>query len=71
MSLRLYEGGKGKSHIQPRRLWAYVHSGDELEAGEYEHVSDCARCLELFRLCVICDTADQVEDEAGRQSQQG
>jgi hypothetical protein len=70
MSLRLYEGGKGKSHIQPRRLWAYVHTGAELERGEYEHVSDCARCLELFRLCVICDSAEQAEAEISRHSQQ-
>jgi hypothetical protein len=57
-------------HIQIRRLWSYVHLQNYLNETERAHLSDCDRCLDVFRLCVVYPTVDQVEKELDADRQQ-
>ena len=50
-------------HIQPIRLWSFVHSEGELSIDEHMHMKDCLLCLDVFKFCVLYDTFEEVEKE--------
>jgi hypothetical protein len=50
-------------HIRPQKLWAYLNFKDELLAEEHEHLGSCKRCLEVFRLCVLADSPEKLEND--------
>lgn len=45
-----------RNHIDPQRIWAYLHAGGELTSAEHPHIAACVYCFELFLLCVKADT---------------
>jgi len=49
------------SHITVRRMWDYVHSNLELSSKEQAHVSSCAACLRLFKLCSTAPNPEGVD----------
>lgn len=50
-------------HIESERVWSYVQLAGDLEQDEHRHLSGCEQCLEVFRLCLLCQ--DVVEVKAG------
>jgi hypothetical protein len=51
------------SHIDAKRLWDYINFKTELDSDEQEHLSSCARCLRLFKLCVLAESRDNIQDD--------
>jgi len=47
-------------HILPRRLWDYINFKTEITTEEEVHISDCPRCLYVFKMCVLAESPDQI-----------
>jgi hypothetical protein len=57
-----------KPHIEPRRIWEYVHFKLELKQDELVHVAECSSCLDLFQACARADSPDQIDlDDPGNK----
>ncbi len=56
-------GKLSRIHIESRMLWLYVQGETELTSEEHQHLSDCEHCLSIFRLCILSDTIEQVEEQ--------
>jgi|SoiMethySBSTD1v2_1073268.scaffolds.fasta_scaffold1939891_1 hypothetical protein len=54
---------RAQKHVTPRRIWQFIYEQVELRIEEQRHLNSCMRCAEVFRLCVICETWEQVLKE--------
>jgi hypothetical protein len=50
-----------EGHISHYRLWSYVNGVEELSDMQEVHLTNCERCMELFRLCVLTNGPSQSE----------
>ena len=50
-------------HIDVKTLWEYVGARAEMYYDEYRHLAGCPQCREVFRLCVLLDSIEDVERE--------
>ena len=54
-------------HIRAGKLWAYINFKTELTDEQEEHLAGCTSCLDLFKLCVLSDDPDSLENGGGRK----
>jgi hypothetical protein len=51
------------THIETQRMWHYVHMRTELTSNEQVHLSGCIGCLDLFKICLLCETPEEAHQQ--------
>ena len=54
------------NHIKTTRMRNYIHLRVEITPKEEAHLSECAECLKLFRICLLSEASDKLERETIR-----
>ena len=56
-----------EGHISQYRLWSFVNGVEELTDAQQTHLTNCIRCLELFKECVLTDDPRVVQPTVGHR----